>query len=75
MKLARIHGPGDVRLDEVDEPELGPDDAILEVGACGICGSDVGYARIGGVMAQAPAPMPITTARLFSGPASGVCLC
>ena len=59
MKLARIHGPGDVRLDEVEEPEVGPDDAILEVGACGICGSDVGYARIGGVMAQAPAPMPI----------------
>ena len=59
VKLARIHGPGDVRLDEVPEPELGPDDAILEVGACGICGSDVGYARIGGVMAPVSRPMPI----------------
>ncbi len=59
MKLARIHGPNDVRLDEVPEPEAGPDDVILEVAACGICGSDVGYARIGGVQGPAPEPMPI----------------
>lgn len=59
MKLARIHGPGDLRLDEVPEPELGPDDVILRVGACGICGSDVGYAKIGGVQGPADSPMPI----------------
>ncbi len=59
MKLARIHGPGDLRLDEVPEPELGPDDVILRVGACGICGSDVGYAKIGGVQGPALSPMPI----------------
>jgi len=59
VKLARVHGPGDVRLDEVPEPEAGPDDVILEVGACGICGSDVGYGRIGGVMAPVAEAMPI----------------
>ncbi len=59
MKLARIHGPNDVRLDEVPEPTCGPDDAILEVAACGICGSDVGYAKIGGVQVRADAPFPI----------------
>ncbi|MFK7898760.1 MAG: zinc-binding dehydrogenase [Myxococcota bacterium] len=59
MKLARIHGPGDLRLDEVPEPELGPEDVILEVGACGICGSDVGYAKLGGVQAPTESPMPI----------------
>ena len=59
MKLVRIHGPGDVRLDEVPEPEVGPDDVVLEVGACGICGSDVGYARIGCVMAPVTEPMAI----------------
>ena len=59
MKLARIHGPGDVRLDEVPEPIAGPDDVILEVGACGICGSDLGYARLGGVQGPSPEPMAI----------------
>ncbi|MBK7948970.1 MAG: alcohol dehydrogenase catalytic domain-containing protein [Deltaproteobacteria bacterium] len=59
MKVARIHGPNDVRLDEVSEPACGPDDAILEVAACGICGSDVGYAKIGGIQVRADAPFPI----------------
>lgn len=59
MKLARIHGPNDVRLDEVPEPRCGPDDAILEVAACGICGSDVGYAKIGGIQTRSDTPIPI----------------
>ncbi|MBB82326.1 MAG: alcohol dehydrogenase [Deltaproteobacteria bacterium] len=59
MKLARIHGPDDVRLDDVEAPVCGPDDVILDVGACGICGSDVGYARLGGVTGPADTPMPI----------------
>lgn len=59
MKLARIHGPNDVRLDEVPEPVCGPDDAILEVKACGICGSDVGYAKIGGIQTRTTSPIPI----------------
>lgn len=59
MKLARIHGPGDIRLDEVPEPVAGPDDVILEVGACGICGSDIGYAKLGGVQGPSPEPMAI----------------
>lgn len=59
MKLARIHGPDDVRLDDVPEPTPGPDDVVLDVAACGICGSDVGYARLGGVQGPAPEPMPI----------------
>ena len=59
MKLARIHGPSDVRLDDVAEPIAGPDDVILEVGACGICGSDIGYAKLGGVQGPSPEPMAI----------------
>ena len=50
MKLARIHGPEDVRLDDVPAPELGPRDAILRIDACGICGSDLGYVKIGGMV-------------------------
>lgn len=59
MKLARIHGPEDVRLDDVPDPVCGPDDVILDVGACGICGSDVGYAKLGGVTGPVEEPMPI----------------
>ena len=59
MKRAQIHGPGDLRLDEVAEPEVGPRDAIVSVGACGICGSDVGYVRLGGVAGPVADPMPL----------------
>jgi threonine dehydrogenase-like Zn-dependent dehydrogenase len=59
MKRAQIHAPGDVRLDEVPEPEVGPNDALLEVGACGICGSDVGYVRLGGLAGPTDEPMPL----------------
>ncbi len=70
MKLARIHGPGDVRLDEVPEPDAGPDDVILDVRACGICGSDVGYAKIGG--AQGPTPRPMAIGHELAGTVSFV---
>ena len=59
MKLARIHGPDDLRVDDVPEPEIGPDDVLLDVRACGICGSDLGYVRLGGVQGPSDTPMPI----------------
>jgi threonine dehydrogenase-like Zn-dependent dehydrogenase len=59
MKIARIHGPDDLRLDEIPEPECGPDDVVLDVRACGICGSDLGYVRLGGVQGPTTEPMPI----------------
>ena len=58
MKRVQIHGPGDLRIDDVPEPQIGPNDVLLEVGACGICGTDVGYARVGGVTAPVSEPMP-----------------
>jgi threonine dehydrogenase-like Zn-dependent dehydrogenase len=42
MQLARVHGPNDVRIDEVAVPEPGPNDVVVRVEACGICGSDLG---------------------------------
>lgn len=55
----RVHGPGDVRLDEVLEPEMGPRDAIVRVAACGVCGSDLKYIELGGVAGPGPEPMPL----------------
>jgi len=59
MLQARIHGPDDVRLDEVPEPVAGPGDVVLGVRACGICGSDLGYIALGGLAGPTPEPMPI----------------
>ena len=59
MLQVRIHGPDDVRLDEVPEPVPGPRDAVVRVAACGICGSDLGYVRMGGLVGPAREPMPI----------------
>ena len=59
MKQVRLHGPDDVRIDEVPEPEPGPRDAVVRVEACGICGSDVGYVRLGGVAGPTRRPLPL----------------
>lgn len=41
METAIIYGPNDVRVEDVDIPELGSDDVLVQVKASGICGSDV----------------------------------
>ena len=40
-KVAFLHGPRDLRVQEVEVPALKPDQVLVKVGACGICGSDV----------------------------------
>ena len=49
MRLARVHGPGDVRLDEVAVPRAAAGEVVVRVAACGICGSDLGYIAQGGL--------------------------
>ena len=42
MRVVSFQGPGDVRVEERPEPELGAaDDAVVRVEATGICGSDL----------------------------------
>ena len=41
MKAAIWQGPGEMTLGEVPEPVCPPDGALLDVTACGICGTDV----------------------------------
>jgi len=55
---ARIHGVNDLRLDRIPAPVCGPDDVIVRVQQCGICGSDLGYLSMGGLTGP-DTPMPI----------------
>jgi threonine dehydrogenase-like Zn-dependent dehydrogenase len=59
VKQIRIHGPGDVRLDDIDPPDPGPRDVVLRVAACGICGSDVSWVHMGGLAGPTDTPMPL----------------
>ena len=41
MKSAVFYGKHDLRVEEYAQPEVGPEDVLIQVKACGICGTDV----------------------------------
>lgn len=41
MKTAMYYGPHDVRIEETPVPKIGEDEALVEMKACGVCGSDL----------------------------------
>lgn len=46
MKAAVFHAVGDIRVDDVPEPELqDPTDAIVRLSASAICGTDLHFVR------------------------------
>lgn len=49
MRSVQVSAPGECSWVEVDEPRAGPRDVLLAVKACGICGSDALYTRVGGI--------------------------
>jgi threonine dehydrogenase-like Zn-dependent dehydrogenase len=67
MPLARVHGPGDVRLDTVPIPACGAGEVLLRVGACGVCGSDLGYIAQGGLGGVEPLKQPLPIGHEFAG--------
>ena len=48
-RLLNIHAVNDVRLDTYERPEPGPKDVLIRMKACGICGSDLSYIKVGGM--------------------------
>jgi len=40
-KIAFLYGPEDLRIEEVELPSLKPNQILIKLKACGICGSDV----------------------------------
>ncbi|MDI3405120.1 2,3-butanediol dehydrogenase [Streptomyces cavernicola] len=60
MRALRLHGPEDLRLDDVPEPELRPGTVKIKVEWCGICGSDLHLYQAGPAAFGLDAPHPIT---------------
>lgn len=42
MKAANLYAPGDLRCEDIDIPVCGEDEVLVEIKACGVCGSDIG---------------------------------
>ncbi len=49
MSTIQVTGPGAFGRVEVAVPTVGPDDILIRMRACGICGSDGFYVQIGGI--------------------------
>jgi L-iditol 2-dehydrogenase len=41
MLAAVYRGPGDLRVEDVPVPEIGPGELLVRVAACGVCGTDL----------------------------------
>src|SRR3990172_12712093 len=58
MLAARFHGPRDIRIEEVADPEPGPGEVVVRVRAAGICGGDLHEYRAGRQLYPTPYPRP-----------------
>lgn len=57
MKVAVLHGVGDLRLDEVAVPKAGEGDIVIKVAAAGICGTDLHFRHLGPRFPGKPMPL------------------
>jgi (R,R)-butanediol dehydrogenase/meso-butanediol dehydrogenase/diacetyl reductase len=65
MRAARFHGRGDIRVDDVPDPQVGPGQVEVGVDWCGICGTDLHEFLEGPIfIPQKGSPHPITGSEL-----------
>jgi L-iditol 2-dehydrogenase len=62
VRAATLTRPGSFELVELPEPRCGPDEVIVQVTTCGICGTDRAIFR-----GEAPADWPVVLGHEFSG--------
>ena len=61
MRAARFHARGDIRVEEVPDPQVGPGQVQVDVDWCGICGTDLHEYLEGPIFIPPPgSPHPIT---------------
>ncbi len=68
MRAAVWQRPGELRIEERPDPQAGPDEIVVRVGACGMCGTDVHIAE----GEFPPTPYPIVPGHEFAGEVVGV---
>src|SRR3954447_17778364 len=47
MRVARLHGIGDLRIESLPIPEPGPGEVLVRIEACGVCPTDARKFAIG----------------------------
>ena len=80
MKAARFHGPKDIRIEDIAEPQLRPGAVAIDVAWCGICGTDLHEYLEGPIFIPPqghPHPLtheaePVTMGHEFSGTVTAV---
>lgn len=63
MRAVVVERPGRFRVKDVPDPRPGPDEVVVEVRACGLCGTDVHIANGD----FPPAPYPLIPGHEFAG--------
>lgn len=76
MKAAVYKKPGVISVEDVADPEIGPNDFLLRVGACGICGSDLhsysqGWVAPGAIMGHEYSGQVVEVGEKVNGVAIG----
>ena len=62
MRAVVMHAPGDLRLEDVPVPRHRPDEVLVQVAACGVCGSDIPR-----MLTKGAHRMPLICGHEFSG--------
>jgi 2-desacetyl-2-hydroxyethyl bacteriochlorophyllide A dehydrogenase len=63
VRAAVWQQPGELRIEDRPDPQAGPDEIVVRVGACGMCGTDVHIAQ----GEFPPTPYPIVPGHEFAG--------
>ena len=67
MRAAVFYAVKDIRLEDVPEPQIGDEDVLVEVTACGICGSDLEYYMGRSPVGTADGKGPLILGHEFAG--------
>lgn len=75
MRAARYYDQQDIRIEDIERPSAGPDDVVIDIAWCGICGTDIHEYLDGPIFIPpkgSPHPItgeeaPITLGHEFSG--------
>jgi L-iditol 2-dehydrogenase len=66
LKYIVIYGPRDLRVEDIAVPTIGPQDILIQVKACGICGSDL-HRYLGDWFGRRLAPYPLNSGHEYGG--------